>query len=85
MIKTRVLIKAISLSFLSHPSLYFTGFKLYKSTISRQGNILIRFLPSKRYIDFRMHTQYGDENPSIEVVKKDFIEYLTWVKNYSKP
>ena len=82
MYKTRVLIGAIFWAILPHPSLYLTGFSLYKSTICSEGNIIIRFLPSKRYIDFRMHTQYGDSMPEITVLKKDFIDYLTWVKKY---
>ena len=84
MYKTRALFGAIIWAILPHPSLYLSGLRLYRMTLSNEGNILIRLLPSKRYIDFRLHTQYGDELPKIEVLKKDFIDYLTWVKDYKE-
>lgn len=82
MLKTRVLIAAVIWAVLPHPSLYLTGFSLYKSTISNKGNILTRVLPSKRYIEFRLHTQYGDSAPSKETLTKDIYDYLSWVKQY---
>ena len=59
---------AILWAILPHPSLYLTGLGL---------------LPSKRYIGFRLHTQYGDKLPEIRVLKDDLINYISWVKNYS--
>jgi hypothetical protein len=82
MYKTRELIVATIWAILPYPSLYLTGFTLYKSTKSTEGNILTRILPSKRYIEFRLHTQYGDTIPSKETLRKDIHDYISWVKNY---
>ncbi len=74
---------AILWAILPHPSLYLTGLGLYRSSLSNDGNSIMRLLPSKRYIGFRLHTQYGDKLPEIRVLKDDLINYISWVKNYS--
>ncbi len=82
MYKTRALISAAIWAILPNPALYKTSLKLYNNTRSNTGNILMRMFPSKRYIEFRLYTQYGDKQPSKEVLKTDMIHYIKWVKNY---
>ena len=83
MVTTRAFIGGLSRTVITHPSLISPAFRLYKSTRARRSSGLFRFLPSRRYLAFRIYTQYGHEDIEPEELRQDIVKYLEWVKTYS--
>ena len=84
MVKTRVFIGCLSRTVIGHPSLILPAWKLYGYTRSRRSRGIVRFLPSRRYIEFRLYTQYGYEDIEKTQLKEDIYQYLIWVKTQQK-
>lgn|GEM_PF-6054424 len=80
MVKTRVLFSSLSRTVIAHPSLMSTAIKLYGYTRARRSRGLVRYLPSRRYIAFRIKTQFGNENIDKFMLREDLFNYLKWVK-----
>lgn len=80
MVKTRVLIGSLSRTVIAHPSLIATAIRLYGCTRARRSRGLVQYLPSRRYIAFRMYTQYGNEIVEKATVREDVFNYLKWAK-----
>ncbi len=80
MVKTRVFFSSLSRTVIAHPSLIGTAIRLYGYMRAKQSSGLVRFLPSRRYIKFRIYTQYGTESIEKTILREDIYNYLKWVK-----
>ncbi len=83
MVTTRVFIKELSRTVFAKPTLIPAALRMYKVTRARQSKGILRFFPSRRYLKFRLYTQYGNEDVPRSVLRDDIATYLTWVKNSS--
>lgn len=81
MVTTRVFLGCLSRTVLTHPSLMKPAFTLYLSTRARNSKGIARYLPSRRYLAFRIYTQYGKEEVPKEQIRMDLYHYLNWVKS----
>ncbi len=83
MVTTRVFIKELSRTVISKPALIPAALRMYNSTRARQSKGIKRFFPSRRYLKFRLYTQYGNEEVPRSVLREDIATYLKWVKSNS--
>lgn len=81
MVTTRAFLGSVSRTVIAHPSLIIPALSMYNSVRARESSALLRLFPSRRYLSFRIYTQYGHEEVAPEILRKDIADYLTWVKN----
>lgn len=81
MVTTRAFIVGASRTVITHPTLIPSAFRLYKSTRARRSRGIFRLLPSRRYLAFRLYTQYGTEEVEPSMLREDIAKYLNWARN----
>ncbi len=83
MVNTRAFIWAISRTVIAKPSLLPPAIKLALSSRARNRKGMLRYLPSMKYLAFRIETQYGKSHVDSEQLRNDLVHYLNWTKNYA--
>lgn len=84
MVSTRAFITTTALCVIGRPRLYSPAIRLYSRSRAKNARGIKKLFPSGRYLRFRIYTQYGNEEVSKAVLKKDLIHYLEWVKAQDK-
>jgi len=66
------------LAVLRRPGLWRTAFEAYRKMLPNAWHSTAPYLPipAREFVDFRMHTFFGDERP----VPGELVSYLDWLK-----